>query len=102
MKNDTFLQKEQLAHIRKTWQLFVLGKHPEDEEICLRILKALETRERMFIRNVYCWSPQKFEDHLADCARDARLPEGYGWVILRFAEGRFGVEKGWLTWASSR
>ena len=98
MKNDTFLTKEQLYHIRKTWQLFVEGKHPEDEEICVKILRAMETREKMFIRNVYLWSPQKFEEHLADCARDAQMPESYGWVILRFAEGKFGLEKGWIKW----
>lgn len=96
MRNTLFLTKEQLFHIKQTWQQFLLGKHPDDEEICLHVLKMMEPKERMFMRNVYVTNAMKFDDWMAKCAEKAGIPEAYGWIILRFAEGKFGLEKGWF------
>lgn len=94
--NDLFLTKDQLWNIRKTWQEFLAGHHPEDEMIILKILKYMEPSERVFIKRAYGVSGKQFKENLAISAEEVGIPLDYGWVLLRFAEGKFGLLKGWI------
>lgn len=95
MNNDMFLERQQLGHIRRTFQQYLLGKQTEDGEICVDILKCLTVAERAFLRKVYLPSSCSMDDWVMECAKEAGITRGYGWLILRIAEARFAKAKGW-------
>ena len=95
MNNDMFLDRQQLGHIRRQFQLYLLGKPCEDEQICTYILKCSTAVEKVFLWQAYTPASGSLDEWVGKCSDEAGIPRGYGWLILRMAEARFARAKGW-------